>query len=217
VIVVATPVRGTNPKNALVTLGFADFRANLVPPRFAKTAVSFEPVRARNRLAARILQDTRLEKMTHVLWLDADQWADRPEIIQRMIDTREDLVGAPYVGKDYPIKFTHAALPDKKREGDLLEVEGLGFGFTLTSRKCLEEMTKAARIYTDHPNPWKCADLFGLLYTGPTEGDGLLSEDLSFCARWRALGGRVMLWCGGPGHVMHSGGHEFYATNTPGG
>ena len=205
-LVVLTPVRGSDPRTALVSLGFADFRASIVPMTQTRVAVTYQPVQARNELARLALAEP---KMTHALWLDDDQWADDPAIVQRMLDTKEDLIGAPYTRKGYPLKFAHKGLVGAKREGDLLDVAGLGFGFTLTSRRCLEEMTTAARKYMDDGG--EVADLFGLLY----ENDGLLSEDLSFCARWRALGGRCTLWCGGPGHVCHAGGHTFAATNVP--
>ena len=212
-LAVVTPVRGTNPKTAHVSLGFADFRASIVQAGYARVVVSYEPVRARNRLAAIVLQDMPTARA--VLWLDDDQSATDPKIIQKMLDTGEDLVGAPYVKKDYPLEFAHVALQGATRKTDLLEVAGLGFGFTLTSRRCLEEMTRHARIYKDKPHSRKVADLFGLLYEGPSENDTLLSEDLSFCSRWKSLGHRCVLYCGGPGTIHHYGGHTFYATNVP--
>lgn len=205
-LVVLTPVRGSDPRTALVSLGFADFRAAIVPLTQTRVAVTYQPVQARNELARLALAEP---KMTHTLWLDDDQWADDPAIVQRMLDTKEDLIGAPYTRKGYPLRFAHKGLEGAQRDGDLLEVAGVGFGFTLTSRRCLEQMTVSARMYFDDGK--QVADLFGLLY----EDVGLLSEDLSFCKRWRALGHRVLLWCGGPGHVCHAGGHTFYATNAP--
>jgi hypothetical protein len=185
-IVVVTPVRGSDPRTALVSLGFADFRSALVPLTQTRVAVTYQPVQARNELARLALLEP---KMTHTLWLDDDQWADDPMIVQRMLDSREDLVGAPYTRKGYPLRFAHKGLVGAERTGDLLDVAGLGFGFTLTSRRCLEEMTaEAVRSYVDDDGK-TIADLFGLLY----QDDGLLSEDLSFCARWRALGGRCVL------------------------
>jgi hypothetical protein len=209
-LVIVTPVRGSNPDTALVTLGFSTFRTTLFPIASMLTCTSYEPVKARNRLAATALQNS---SMKHVLWLDDDQWATDATIVQRMIDTGQDLIGAPYTRKGYPLHFVHDALPGAKREGDLLEVNGLGFGFTITSRSCLEEMTRHSRIYMDRPNKNRVGDLFGMSYQevipGIPEDDVLLSEDLSFCDRWRKLGHKAILYCGGPGHICHVGGHIF--------
>lgn len=183
-------------------------------PIFAHVSISRDPIRARNRLAAMVLQEPSLAQVTHVLWLDDDQWADDPGIVQRMLDTGEHLIGAPYTGKQHPVQPVPVLLDSRTPQGELLEVRGLGFGFTLTSRACLEKMTATARIYTDHPDARKVGNLFGQLYdqvvigSDSSDADMLLSEDLSFCKRWRDLGGRVVMYTG-PGVVLHAGPHAF--------
>jgi hypothetical protein len=201
-----------------VTLGYARFRAKLGV--YDRIDVNNEPVRARNRLAAIVLRD--FPSMRAVLWLDDDTWAEDPSIIQRMLNTREDLIGAPYIRRAYPLEWVHAPLRGAKKKNNVLEVAGLGFGFTITSRACLEEMTLHSRVYTDEyeGKTIKVGDLFDHLYDEvtpgtPTEDDRKLSEDLSFCARWRKLGHRAALWLGGPGEVCHSGGHVFTPSSSP--
>ena len=195
-LVLATPLRGSDPNAALVSYGWARFQA-LFPYQYI--ACSYEPVLARNRLAAMALED---EKTQAVLWADDDNFPSDPRIIQGMLDAREDLIGASYAKKKYPIELAHAVLPWGI---------GLGFGFTITSRRCLEKMTRAARIYTDHHEgvSRRVANLFGNVFSGPDEDDEMYSEDVSFCWRWSKLGGRAVLHETGPGKILHSGGHTF--------
>jgi GT2 family glycosyltransferase len=197
VLVVVTPVRGAEPEAALVSLGWANFRLQL--GQHAYTQVTYEPVLARNRLAAMALEN---KEMRAVLWLDDDNYAKDPSVVQRMLDTREDLVGAPYARKKHPVEWAHRRMTWGF---------ALGFGFTITSRRCLEEMTRSARIYTDRADgvTRKVADLFSHLYSGPTEDDQMYSEDVSFCRRWANLGGKPALYGDGAGEIMHVGGHAF--------
>src|ERR1700678_794464 len=116
----------------MVSLGWSNFRLTL--PEHHYLQVTYEPVLARNRLAAMALEN---KKMRAVLWLDDDQWARNPAVIQKMLDTREDFIGAPYARKKYPVEWAHRRMPWGL---------GLGFGFTITSRRCLEKMTRHARI-----------------------------------------------------------------------
>lgn len=196
-LLVVTPVRGAEPEAALVSLGWANFRLQL--GQHSYTQVTYEPVLARNRLAAMALEDP---KMRAVLWLDDDQYAKDPAVVQRMLDTREDLIGAPYARKKRPIEWAHRKMPWGL---------GLGFGFTITSRRCLEKMTKASRIYTDRADgvTRRVGDLFDHLYSGPSEDDEKYSEDISFCKRWVDLGGKPALYGDGAGEIMHVGGHIF--------
>ena len=60
---------------AAVSLGWANFRLQL--GQHSYTQVTYEPVLARNRLAAMALEDP---KMRAVLWLDDDQYAKDPAV-----------------------------------------------------------------------------------------------------------------------------------------
>ena len=116
-------------------------------------------------------------------------------------------------------------LPDQEQIGDLLPVRGCGFGFTMTSRACLDKMWVACRKYRDPRRDGtrpKVADMFGQVYEflqgdpSDLEDMTLMSEDFSFCKRWRDLGGTVQLYVKG-GVLMHAGGHCWSAREMPGG
>lgn len=225
-LVIATSFRGSNPQTAQVTIGYAEnVRAlcrempgtEVIP---AVVTYACEQVRARNRVAAIILAD--FPTMTHVLWWDDDQWPAERKIVGEMMATGEDLICAPYTNKKPPLRWVHQLLnPCPMGVDGLQSVKSVGFGFTMTSRHCLEKMSANARLYTDHPNPLVCANIFGQLYDqvipgAPGEQDALLSEDFSFCKRWRDLGERVSLYLNA-GIIYHAGMYPWSAQEMPGG
>src|SRR5580658_754855 len=220
-IVLATPIDAPDLLSADVKLGYRIFVESLKAAGIVTTEMDFAPdvVRARNRVTARILAEH--PGMTHVLWLDSDMWADDPRIVQEMAVTGHDLIAAPYTNKRAPMRWIHQTLdaPQPEQEG-ILEVKYVGFGFTMTSRRCLERVSETNRRYRDWPNPLKVPNIFGQLYDRVTdspdpEDEVLLSEDYSFCKRWRDLGGKVLL------HtkacvVRHAGAHAWSAKDFPG-
>lgn len=227
-LLIATPVRGSELNATLVTTGYSEsvrMLARMMPVGTLPATLTFgaDNIRARNRVVAKVLRDA--PAVTHVLWWDDDQWPEDLNIVQAMLDTGEDVVGAPYTNKKQPLHWVHQLLGDG-RELDarrLLEVRAVGFGFTITTRACLERMWACSRKYTDLPNPHKCANMFGQLFDRLLPGPGtdpeeetLLSEDFSFCKRWRDLGGKIWVY-GGPGNLIdHAGMHAWNAREMAG-
>jgi hypothetical protein len=214
-LLIATPVRGAELGAATVALGYAEQRAALmgVVPSHARLAFSLDVVRARNRVVSMLLREPDLAGVTHVLWWDDDQWPEDVRIVPEMMALDLPIVAAPYTNKRQPMRWIHQAWGDGRvtDERGLLEVRGVGMGFTLTSRACLETMAKDAEWYWDAPTPRECPNLFGQVYD---EFDGrrvLLSEDFSFCKRWREQhAGKVYVY-GNAGLMYHSGAHAWNA------
>ena len=228
-LVLATPVRAAELLAASVSLGYAEMVARLhrtIPCEVLDGSITFaaDIVRGRNRIAAKVLRE--LPDVTHVLWVDDDNWCDDVAVIPEMLALGVDVVSAPYTNKRTPLRWIHQHLtPPALMQGDLLEVSGVGFGFTLTSVEALRRLSADARKYTDHPNPHRVANLFGHLYHHPAQDRGelvpdgeqaLLSEDFSFCLRWRRTGGKVYIYARG-GVIHHAGAHDFTAREMPGG
>ena len=211
-LVIATPVRGAGLA-AGVTVGYSESvrklsRMMLVEEVPAAIAFGCDVVRARNRIAAKILRDGWA---THVLWWDDDQWPTDVGIVQRMIDAGEDFIAAPCTNKAPPIKWHHQS--DEPHDLDtrgLLEVDRTSLGFALMKLSVIGKMSWRARRYTDAPSADVVADLFGLMFSGPgDETDTLMSEDYSFCKRWRDMGGRI--WIDGrAGNLVHHVGQRTY-------
>lgn len=229
-LVIATPVDGAEVVSARVTLGWADSIRQLSHeiPIEATTAFAKDVVRSRNRLAALALK--AFPDMTHVLWWDDDNWPEDRSIVRKMIDTGEHLIGAPYTNKKPPLRWVHQLLnPCPVAVDGVQEVRSVGFGFTITSRHCLETLSAENRRYRDDAlwqgEPVKPSNIFGQLYEPlelrsehycPEEEEFLLSEDFSFCKRWRDRGGRVALYCGA-GLIHHAGTRGWSAKDMPGG
>jgi hypothetical protein len=214
-LVVATPVGGAETWLATLSCGYSESLRLLSHEMRVDTVVDFaeDVVRARNRIAGTVLRD--YPEATHVLWWDGDQWPEERRIVREMMESGADVIGAPYTNKRQPVRWIHRPMRSAPPPVDgVLQVEAVGFGFTMTTTACLKEISASARKYTDHPNKTKLANIFGHLfepppasgeYYCPEEDEMLLSEDYSFCKRWRDMGGRIMLYLKG-GNIVHAGG-----------
>lgn len=205
-------------------------------------------VRARSRAVRVFLDSPAATHLLHWDADVVGNVADIRAAIDGMLASGHDFVGAPYPRKkvmwdriaaeidgapmvtaatvqalayDYPYRFGDAAEGGAMIEvvNGCVEVDAMAFGFTLTSRACLERLWKAFaptlsfgdviddRLY------WTVA-LFQLLLpqqsaTAPYAIDPLLSEDYSFCQRWRDIGGKVQMYVGVGSPLHHVGAHVF--------
>jgi hypothetical protein len=199
-LLIATPIRAAQLEGAAVSYGYhramcALRHAMPVETIGPECAYATDAVRGRNRMAAIALQE--YHDWTHILWWDDDEWPSDVSIVPLMIGTGAQLIGAPYTNKSQPLRWVHQLLD------------------------CMQKMYDVARKYTDWPVRRKVANMFLPSYDdiggGPdTEDYALLSEDFSFCKRWREMGGKVTLYTG-PGVVYHAGPHAYSCLEMPGG
>lgn len=99
----------------------------------------------------------------------------------KLLDYPVDVVGAAYPKRKDPLEWSVGWLPDRKElhaVNGLLEVASLATGFLKLSRKCLESMFK---------------EYGSSMFDNIRDDHGRYSEDISFCARWRNIGGQVWL------------------------
>jgi hypothetical protein len=190
--------------------------------------------RARNTIVANFL-DT--PDATHLLFIDADIGFE-PDEVYRLLALGEDLVAGRYpvkardwakireVARTGPadVKLESAALEYVGQPCDFAEIEArsgfctgtyAGTGFMLIRRAVLERLiaahpeTKYRSIQT-FPRPMSVSDhqynLFDCMID-PVTG-AYLSEDFTFCKRWRDLGGR--LWLDTQSRLTHVGSQEFH-------
>jgi hypothetical protein len=182
--------------------------------------------KSRNHLASKVLLD---ESYTHLLFIDADM-GFRPELIEKMIDFHEPYVGAiaPRKHIDYDrlaaVARARADSTDYREvaqeyvvshpervggRGDFLKVDMMGAGILLLKREVLERMRQAhADLWTDVP---MFADVAGGAFQPfvslRDERGVWLSEDFSFCQRWKDLGGEV--WACFNETITHVGRERF--------
>src|SRR5271166_6653499 len=216
-LIVATPIDGADIWSADVKMGWAEQLRALSHEMPIDAVVSYaqDVVRSRNRIVGIILRD--YPETTHVLWWDNDQYPEDRRVVRTLIDSGEDLIGAPYTNKKEPMRWIHQYehLEDRPIVNGIQEVRAVGFGFTMTTMKCLQMMAKHSRIYKDWPNLTHLPDVFDQVHEqfvpgAPPEDDARLSEDFSFCKRWREMGGRCMLLHNSP-YIVHAGNRGYSA------
>jgi hypothetical protein len=186
--------------------------------------------RARNTLVATALD---IADASHLMFIDADI-GFVPEQVGRMIRFNKDVVAGMYPLKiahhdsavfdqlaagerlqTAQLRYVGAPLaPEMRREFDgFVTAEFAGTGFMLIKRSALEQMQVAypeTRFTAAHdratPNPSR--NLYALFdcVIEPETGE-YLSEDYTFCKRWRAMGGDV--WLDTRSELTHIGPHEF--------
>lgn len=123
---------------------------------------------------------------SHLLWVDSDMaWS--AEDAQKLFDTGEDFIGGTYCRKSPNKPLTAHLLPNQK--GELVEATHVGTGFLLVSRAAIERMLEAYAADTYESAGKRYTSLF---LQNINEG----TEDLSFCRRWRDIGGKVWMHTG---------------------
>jgi hypothetical protein len=186
--------------------------------------------RGRNTLVTTFLDSPTL---THLMFIDADI-GFTPDQVTRMLAFDEPVTAGAYPLK---ILHNDAGLAENIRAGETLETAQLryvgapsegtgretregfvtadfaGTGFMLIKRAVFEEMmaaypetryTASHNRATPNPSPNQYA-LFDCIIEKET--GHYLSEDYTFCKRWRAVGGKV--WLDTQSRLIHVGPHEF--------
>lgn len=147
--------------------------------------------RARNNLVAKCMMNP---KVTHIMFVDADVGFDAGSIY-KLISHDKDVVGGIYPKKTFEPDYVFNPVENAERNGDLLEVEDIGTGFLLIKRKVIQEMfDKFPKLkYNNSINIDNAAEpyMYALFDTSIDEHSNYLSEDYTFCERWRSLGGKI--------------------------
>ena len=156
---------------------------------------------------------------SHLLFID-DDMAFMPDVVTDMILFDEPVVGALYPKKVYPVQWAVSGISNPEWRGPFIEVEGLGCGCFLIRRDAittmLEKMPELVDTRTTMGNEFmireKMTRLIRAFSCIEDAEKGRVSEDISFCRRWRECGGRV--WAATHHQMIHVGPHEY--TNTYG-
>lgn len=186
--------------------------------------------RARNSLVATALDNP---DATHLMFIDADIGFTADQV-GRMLRFDQDVVAGMYplkvmhydaavaqrVAAGEPletaqIRYVGVCLDDEARreEDGFVTAEFAGTGFMLIKRQALERMIAAypelrfAAVH-DRASPSLSANQYAL-FDGmiDPESGAYLSEDYTFCRRWRAIGGEV--WLDTRSRLMHIGPREY--------
>lgn len=181
------------------------------------TTLSFPDIAELRSMFMTVWFDT-MPQSSHILFIDSDMGFP-PEMVSDMLLFNEPVVGAVYAQRKLPLSWAGSGCGDPvtERRGDFMKVEGVGFGCTLIRRDCVEKMVAAYPELIDtrlqlHPAGET------LKQTGTTRllrffekldipDRGLVSEDLSFCIRWRKIGGDV--WASIGHRISHVGPYDY--------
>ena len=188
--------------------------------------------RSRNTLLAHFMQNG---SATHILFIDADISFDAG-LVHRLLISQKQLVAACYPLKtfywdaDSEHRLSQGESPSTaslryvgelcrgasaKREGDFATATYVGTGFMMISRTAVEQMiigypeTRYDRIDAyDHNQTMKHVPyaLFDCMIDPVTKT--YLSEDFTFCHRWRDLGGEI--WLDTRSRLTHTGAADFH-------
>ena len=149
---------------------------------------------------------------TDLLMIDHDV-AWEPGAVLRLLHHPVDLVCGAYRARKDPEQYPIRCIEGSKEiwsceHTGLIEVEGLGAGFMRISRRCLEEMVKHYAD-TKYHDEWFKRDTWSL-FDFVTKNGNRWSEDIIFCQRYRAIGGRV--WIDPDLQLHHVGKKTFTGT-----
>ena len=143
-----------------------------------------------NKLVARFLASD----CSDLLFVDVDlSWS--PDDLLRLASYDVPFVAGVYQRKsrtkvDFAVKFGSAIGMDAQR---LVAVDRVGTGFMRLRRDCLEKMVAAhPALRLKHPGAPDDDRFYALFDTAIVEGE-FVGEDFTFCDRWRAIGGRVLV------------------------
>lgn len=147
--------------------------------------------RARNSLVSLMME---IPESTHLMFIDADIGFDPVDII-RLIAHDLDVVGGVYPMKSYPLRYAMNPLPESAETGiqGVQEIKDLATGFMLIKRSVIERMIEhyPETQYKADENTGERNIKFYALFDTSLDNGQYVSEDFTFCRRWRAIGGKL--------------------------
>lgn len=129
-----------------------------------------------------------------LVMIDSDVCWSRGGLLE-LIDSGKPVIAGVYPHRKDPITWPLHLIDGHKsltvEESGVCEVKAVPGGFLCIRREALQRMIDAhpELEFKSSKTEARCWALFDHVWEGKTR----LSEDLSFCARWRALGGKVYI------------------------
>jgi hypothetical protein len=135
---------------------------------------------ARNKLISKFLKGN----FTDLLFIDSDIVFNSTNIIN-FLKSNEPVIAGAYRMKTAEVLFSLQNLKNINKERTLGEVNRIGAGFLKLTKECLEKMI------LNYPE-YKLKGVNDYAFFDTSIKDGyLISEDYTFCDRWRKLGGNI--------------------------
>lgn len=137
--------------------------------------------RARNDLL-KIAIDASVDCL---IFIDADIYWDTIDLF-KLITSKKDFIGGLYRQKKEGQVLVYKEKENPEIDGDIIEILSIGFGFVKMSIECIKELWNEATQY-NIGNESSARNVFDVVI----ENGALVSEDITVCNKWRALGGKV--------------------------
>lgn len=158
------------------------------------------------------------KQYSHMLFIDADMGFE-PQLIRDMVKFDKPLVGAFYARRQMPPSVVGAALDPNHTLADVtkdgfIKANYIGGGVMLISRKMIDALIeKMPSVIDALPGVLAAATPLPLTrliraFDCILMDDRRLSEDVSFCSRWRDVGGEV--WANINHKISHVGPFDFH-------
>jgi hypothetical protein len=153
----------------------------------------------------RVLWEAMAFNPTHIMFIDADMgW--EPNQITRLLCADHEFSAVAGVKKVDELKICANFLEQQNLhdKSKFLEVRDVGFAFVMLKRSVIEKMCAA---YPELAyNAGKDKTEFAL-FLDMIDDRERLSEDFSFCRRWRAMGGKI--WLDADQGIIHAGRKQY--------
>ena len=181
------------------------------------STLSFPDIAELRSMAMTIWYDT-MPNSSHILFIDADM-GFAPELVSDMLLFDEPLIGTVYPQRKLPLSWAGSGTGESTtaRRGDFMLVEGVGFGCTLIRRDLVTKMLEKMPELVDdrlklHPAGETLRQagtnrLIRAFEKMDLPDRGLVSEDLSFCIRWKQCGGET--WAAIGHRISHVGPFDY--------
>ena len=148
---------------------------------------------------------------SHLLFVD-DDMGFPPELILDMLTFNEPVVGAIYPKRSMSRIWCGSGIDAGEYRPGFIEVEGVGAGILLIQREAVSRMIER---YPDQIGDYMLVDDMKAIGAKRTLRffdcvqtlKGKVSEDISFCRRWREIGGVV--WASVAYEIQHVGPWSF--------
>lgn len=163
----------------------------------------------RSNIANMFINDTDYD---YLMCIDADMGFKWEDIIQLLEHHKEFVTGA-YSMKIIPPRYNFTIHHTCETEGNLIRLEAIGTGFQLVHRSVFGDIAKKFPELKYIPNekhrPVSDAMKSNSYHFYDTMIDTyLISEDISFCKRYNATGGKI--WLDPTINLTHCGNHVFH-------
>jgi hypothetical protein len=95
----------------------------------------------RSRLANFFINNTNYD---YILFIDADV-GFTPDDVFKLLSSNKDIICGAYPMKTIPLRYNYNISQPEVKEGDLVKIENIGFGFALIHRQVFESISNKYR------------------------------------------------------------------------